>query len=188
MGFYRVKQEQQQHDGEQETHPTTMFALLHTITRRVVKIQKEILPPVPGNGFFSSSSNNSNSSRSTRSRDKASSTPSTFLLNSLPGATTSPTSPNTILAVLLPLLLEVWEELLSRITRDVNVNGRMFGREVVVGWMRGLEDMLAVCACEGQRHGEEEGEREKVMGCIARSLEMVGEGLKRKIGWVVGMH
>lgn len=193
MDFYRIKQEQQQDPNttsEDGTHPTTMFSLLHTITVRAVKIQRDLLPPVPSNSFPTANTRSGASANADQGSNN--NAPSALLLRSLPSSTTSPASPNSLLTMLLPLLLEAWSALLARISRDVNGQGKMFGREVVIGWIRGLEDLVATCRHQEderqQRKANDEDERTRVMEAIAATLEVVSDGLKREIGWVVGLH
>lgn len=218
MEFFRAKQEQTSAQN-QGVHPNTMFALLLTITARAVKIQRDLLPPVPAAslGALSGGASTTTTPRFAFGVGSA----ATALRSSLPASLTSPHSPNAIATTLLPLLLSAWDALLSRISQDINAQGKMFGREVVVGWMRGIEQLLVECdppqqvsqahstwqgaaagidattaasnaptaSTDGDgRHGDEADEGVAVLSAIRGSFDVLGQGFRREIGWVIGLH
>lgn len=204
MEFFRAKQEETSTQN-QGVHPNTMFALLHSITAKTIRIQREYLPPVPtmSNGLSSGTGKTLPSSWS--------STAATSLLASLPSGLVSPHSPNVLINTLLPLLLGAWDALLARISHDVNGLGKMFGREVVVSWLRGLEQLLRNCDSTVDRSStatttssvtddgrqdsgrissqlnSDERETAETLQAVHASIRSIGEGFKREIGWVVGV-
>ncbi|CAO1620096.1 unnamed protein product [Parajaminaea phylloscopi] len=198
MEFFRAKQQgaSEQHEG---VHPNTMFSLLLSITARMVKIQRDYLPPVPALAGVSSRLGGDASYRATSGTGAA-------MLASLPPSAASPHSPNVLLTMLLPQLLGAWDALLQRVSHDVNGLGKMFGREVVAGWLRGLEQLLAECDIESRCVAEEapasasgavgrnddaatdstRREPGETLRAVQASVRGLSDGFKREIGWVVG--
>ncbi|PWN29695.1 hypothetical protein BDZ90DRAFT_230549 [Jaminaea rosea] len=193
MEFFRAKQEETSAQNE-GVHPSTMFSLLLSITIRTIKIQRDLLPAVPSTalGMFSGSGEQARTAWS-------SSSPSTFL-SALPASLSSPHSPNLIVTTLLPLLLGAWDALLGRISHDINVESKMLGREVVVSWFRGIEQLLAECEASKQQQQQQHGDRSagaaeqgssegaEALRAIQGSVQKLGTQLKSEIGWTIGLY
>lgn len=212
MDFFNAKEQQQdgQGAGKESVHPSTMFSLLHTITARAIKIQKDLLPPIPARSLaLHRGSGNSPGNRAGETSPSAD-----VLIKALPSGVLSPASPNVLLTTLIPLLLSAWDSLLARISHDLNVKGKMFGREVVVGWLRGIEalgsgevqrrdsserskggqegEAKSEQSATRQREEEEEEERSEkerveVLKAVQAGMRAVDASFKREIGWLVGV-
>lgn len=193
MEFFKAKQEETSAQNE-GVHPNTMFSLLFYITARAVKIQRDYLPPVPAIADVVGSSNADASPWIDSSSSAA------RMLASLPSSVTAPHSPNVLATVLLPLLLGAWDALLGRISHDVNGLGKMFGREIVAGWLRGLEQLVRECAScqrrerssaaednEGSSYVESTEETAETLRAVRASVQGLDEGFRREIGWVVSV-
>lgn len=178
MDFFTSREAQDVGQGK-EVRPTTMFELLHTITLRVIKIQRDMLPIV------SPSTLTISAPREDSSRTQGS-LMTTQLLSSLPPALRSPASPNVILTSLLPLLLQAWESLLRRISHDLNVEGKMYGREVIVGWLRGCETLRQ--EVDQRQQTIEDEQKRLVVETIQNCLKEIDQGFRREIGWCVGVY
>lgn len=186
MDFFHAKEEQENESGG--VHPSTMFSLLHTITARTIKIQKDLLPIVPDQWISGSSSLHSTAGRDRAALSSGSSSSQRVLLSTLPAGLLSPANPNALLTTLLPLLLGAWDGLLARIAHDINGKGKMFGREVVVAWLRGVEGLAGGdIAASGSGESDEDGQRLEVLRSVQKSLKGVEADFKREIGWVVGL-
>lgn len=192
MDFFSSREAQDAGQGK-EVHPATMFQLLHTITMRTIKIQRDMLPVVPSSILSTSTVRGGVTTAGDSSTSSSSSSPMTaHLLSSLPLPLRSPASPNTLLTTLLPLLLQSWESLLRRISHSLNVEGKMYGREVVVGWLRGCETLRQqVVQADGHHAAAMAGHEEQkrlVLETIQNCLEEVDQGFRREIGWCVGIY
>lgn len=193
MDFFKSKQQ----EGGDAVHPSTMFVLLQTITFRTVKIQQDLLPPLNA----TSSSSVSSQSKSSLSSQPSSSTSASFV-RSLPTSMLAPGSPNALQNTLLPLLLTAWDALVERICHDVNTSGRMFGREVVFSWIRGLETLCggeivapertdddaagAAAGAYGEDRDRANKEKTMVLQAMQRSMQSILSRFTQEIGWVVG--
>ncbi|CAO1615417.1 unnamed protein product [Sympodiomycopsis kandeliae] len=180
MDFFSSKEAQDAGQGK-EVHPATMFQLLHTITMRTIKIQRDLLPVVPPSILSTSTA------RDTVPSSNINDSPMTqHLLSSLPAALRSPASPNLLLTTLLPLLLQSWESFLRRISHDLNVKGKMYGREVITGWLRGCETLRQ--EVDKSSLSTSNDQRSSVSKTIAHCLEEIDQGFRREIGWCVGIY
>lgn len=131
-------------------HPASTFAFLQSLTVRLLRIESG-LPSVPRNVFNFNSINSSSSSSSKASllsssiKDPVEGSEASFkrlLISYLPPnegeLLLSPTCPDTLISTLTPILLCHWNTLITNLSTQVNQEGRMFGKDVVLGWGRTL--------------------------------------------------
>ncbi|PWN53824.1 hypothetical protein IE53DRAFT_372842 [Violaceomyces palustris] len=181
--------------AREEVHPSTTFSFLHALTSRILRIEQN-LPPVPRNlvnhgqripGFVadSVSLNSPVSASETRGMvHPATRFPHDLLIRHIPSHLTSPNSPDTLFTILIPALLKQWTILLERLDRAVNLDGRMFSQEVVLGWARSLESLCSNgCSRTGKLQGTSIKDEESA---IRMSMDETRRRLERDLGWLVG--
>ena len=202
----------------EEVHPATTFTFLHALTVRVLRIHA-LLPPVPktslsfnslrqdrasahhGFGFaFASASATSQggpSGSGTLQQRPTSDNAHENLANRLASQFTSPSSPDALMSTLMPVLLKQWTVLLQRLDRAVNVEGRMFGQEVVLGWARALDAVGSrgqvsasgeTCFSFGAAQSPSQVSRQPKgeETAVREIMDEVRHRLERHLGWLVG--
>lgn len=164
----------------QPQHPSTTFSFLYEVTVRVLRLQA-VLPPVPESTFaFAAAVTNARDSAGSNSAAQAGQGIS-LLASLLPARALSPSSPNTILSTLVPQLLTRWSALLSRISGAVNDEGRMFGQEMVRGWIVQLESL-------GLRSNTVSSDMRDEERAVRTAFGNMSEALVDRIGWLVGVQ
>lgn len=191
--------------SREEVHPATTFTFLHTITSRVLRIEA-ILPPVPkaslafnlftaGNtpaSFgFGAGSLPASPIKSTAAAHGSMFAKHSDLVMNLDSEYTSSSSPDSLMAVLMPAVLKQWTILLHRLDRAVNVDGRMFSQEVVLAWARALETTGTAAAVQppSSSHGfgtvkSEVGAKPEEVA-IRQAMDQVRNRLERDLAWLV---
>ncbi|EPQ28727.1 uncharacterized protein PFL1_03531 [Pseudozyma flocculosa PF-1] len=187
----------------EEVHPATTFTFLHALTLRVLRLHA-LLPPVPksslafsalrldrapstsfGFGFGSAAASGSmgggggGSHSTVAGSSRGGESKHSNLAERIPEAYTSLVSPDALLSTLMPALLKQWTILVERLDRAVNVEGRMFGQEVVLGWARAL-DTVNTQASSGEAGAKPED------AIIRKAMDEVRNRLERDLGWLVG--
>ncbi|PWZ00577.1 hypothetical protein BCV70DRAFT_160216 [Testicularia cyperi] len=143
--------------NREEVHPATTFSFLHMLTSRILRIET-MLPPVPKaslafNLFAASSASTSfgfGSPSGFGTPSSAAASPSKLrsphveatemfgkhssLALKLGSEYTAPASPDTLMSALMPAVLKQWTTLLHRLDKAVNIDGRMFSQDLVLGW------------------------------------------------------
>ncbi|KAN0063155.1 hypothetical protein ACQY0O_004319 [Thecaphora frezii] len=204
----------------EEVHPATTFTFLHALTIRVLRLHA-LLPPIPksslsfnamrtdrastsfGFGFGSSCVAGSQAATAPRNNGAHPTTNDKHanLADRIPAIYTSPVSPDALLSTLMPALLKQWTVLVERLDRAVNIEGRMFGQEVVLGWARALDTVNSQGQPDAQsaanpspfsslgaiqQHERRPPKPEEEV--IREAMDEVHNRLERDLGWLVGGH
>ncbi len=112
----------------------------------------------------------------------------------------SPSSPDTLMSVLMPAILKQWTTLLHRLDKAVNGDGRMFSQEVVLTWARNLEATGTAAASAtatapafssafpntGRSREEGRGTAEARGDAHPQGMDEVRNRLERDLAWLVG--
>lgn len=71
----------------------------------------------------------------------------------------------------------------------------MLGREIVVSWFRGVEQLLTECNAESSKSDEQQQrgqasaeETQQAMRAIQGSVRKLGTRMKDEIGWTIGLY
>lgn len=162
-------------------HPSTTFGYLLLVTERAQQLMAQV-PVTPGN---MSASLFCPDARNPVITSHTSGTPKMVLKVYQDALSSSDKlsalNPNAIVSQLIPSMLLQWAHLADSIARAVNEEGRMFGGEMVRGWLGSLESLTQ----EREANGEEEKEEEKA---CRLALFAVGQRMQEQIGWLVGRH
>lgn len=203
----------------EEVHPATTFSFLLTITTRVLRIEA-LLPSVTKSslafnlftassqptsfGFGAASSTPSSPTKAGSAFGHSASDAygkHSNLAYLLGTEYASPSSPDTLMSVLMPAILKQWTTLLHRLDKAVNGDGRMFSQEVVLTWARNLEATGTAAASAtatapafssafpntGAQQGKKDAEQPKPEEMLIRkAMDEVRNRLERDLAWLVG--
>jgi hypothetical protein len=82
---------------------------------------------------------------------------------------------------LIPSLLTQWSRLQEKLCKGVNEEGKMFGSEMMRGWILSLESLgFAKTRQDGNTKVEERAFRTVLDGIRGR--------LEQEVGWLIGLH
>ncbi|WFD33537.1 hypothetical protein MCUN1_000350 [Malassezia cuniculi] len=133
-------------------HPATAFAFLHMVTTRVLQLERMLPPgdmPVRSSGSFAQ----------------------------LVPQRAAGDSPDALASMVFPELMRKWELWLTTVDAAVNREGRMYGHDVVVSWMRGLHAL-----------GPQNDAVPPVEGAMRLCLGSLLDKLQGSLGWLIGMR
>ena len=154
-------------------HPSTTFNFLHALTVRTLRILS-LLPSTPstlsvslfsfdaGKPFFSGNG----VCASVKAYQEM-----------IPAELLTSSNPNTIVMQLIPSLLTQWSRLQEKLCKGVNEEGKMFGSEMMRGWIMSLE---VLGSQDGLVKAEERAFRAVLDGIRGR--------LEQEVGWLIGLH
>jgi hypothetical protein len=165
--------------SRQETpHPSTTFNFLQALTFRTLRIIY-LLAPTP-----------STMSTSLFSFDSNKTFPFGIEINPtirayqdlMPADQLTTANPNTIATQLIPLLLTQWSRLQEKLCKGVNEEGKMFGSEMMRGWIMSLEALGLVKS--GIDHGRPMKAEEHALRTV---LDAIRGSLEQGVGWLIGL-
>lgn len=134
-----------------QQHPSTIFTFLSTLTASVLRLES-VLPRVPLPAFSTATS-----------------------LPSIAGVPLNPLDP--LASSLVPHLLNRWHCLITRVNHEVNVDGRMYGNELIRGWLRTLDGLAVRPQPEGHQQS----------GICAVAIDGVRTRVVQELGWMGGI-
>jgi hypothetical protein len=164
---------------QESPHPSTTFNFLHALTAQALNIIT-VLAPTPASlsaSMFSFDGSKgsffgSNASASVKAYQER--IPSDYLLSS---------NPNTIVTQLIPSLLTQWGRLQEKLCKGVNEEGKMFGSEMMRGWILSLESLGCSKTDQNQQA------RMKVEEVAFRTvLDDIRGRLEQEVGWMIGLQ
>lgn len=183
-------------------HPASTFAFLQSLTVRLLRIESG-LPSVPRNVFNFNSSSSKSSNLNSGNKNEIEGSPETFkriLISLLPSESNegelllSPSSPDTLISTLAPALLSNWNTLITNLSTQVNQEGRMFGKDVVLGWGRTLVALGMAGAPNGNLNvtGHPSSINKRIDERLKneeRAIRLAMDGIREKfenqLGWLV---
>lgn len=158
-------------------HPSTTYNFLHALTLRTLRII-EVLAPTPSNMSASLFSFDGNKplyfGNSAHPSVKA-------YQDFIPSESLSSSNPNTIMTQLIPAILIQWSRLQEKLCKGVNEEGKMFGSEMMRGWILSLEALGWAKAEQDQLVKVEERAFRTVLDSIRLRLE-------QEVGWLIGLN
>lgn len=186
-----------------DPHPASTFAFLQSVTVRLLRIESA-LPTVPRTVFSFNTLNSSSKSSSSSSKDLLPGSEASIrraLIQLLPTDSTaggrgsgeallSPSSPDSLISILAPTLLSHWNTLITNLSVAVNQEGRMFGKDVVMGWGRSLAAMgMSGATTSTSSHSASSSTSVNGLKGEERAIRMVMDNVRekfeRELGWLV---
>ncbi|CEH14595.1 hypothetical protein CBOM_02424 [Ceraceosorus bombacis] len=201
IGFFRLFDDTPGSENTNQIdniHPSTTFSFLHDLTERLLRIQAT-LPPVPDStlAFAAHTALSQHEYQGSTTRTNASG--HDVLRSLLDARMLSRASPNTLISQLAPYLLHRWSTLLERISGAVNEEGRIFGQDMINGWLSALQTLGCsgltsassvlmsnnrLSPSAGPADAGAIGPEERA---IRQVLQMYHRALVQQIGWLVGV-
>lgn len=162
---------------QEAPHPSTSFAFLHAVSVRTLRII-ELLPSAPTT--LSTSLFSFDGSKTFQFGSDVAPAVKIYQ-DMLPSDALTSANPNTIITQLIPNLLLQWIRLQEKLCKGVNEEGRMFGSEMMRGWMNSLEAL-------GQGKSDNEQGIKMEERAFRSAVDGICSQLEQGIGWMVGLH
>lgn len=173
----------------EQPHVSTTFNFLHLVTVRAIRVL-EALPAVPRTAsMFALDRQQPGPLFRSMNHNEA----VKALGQMLPAHSVAISSPNSIVNQLLPLLAVQWTRLFERVARAVNEEGKMFGAEMVRGWIASLNSIVNVSQSQQQdstddANGSSDTNCEEPATAMRMALHALQERFEQEIGWLIGVH
>lgn len=158
-------------------HVSTTFNFLHLVTVRALRIL-EALPAVPRTASMFALDRQQPGPMFRIGNCEA----VKQLSQMLPTHAMAISSPNSIVNQLLPQLALQWTRMFERVAKAVNEEGKMFGAEMVRGWIGSLNALVA------PQQGDAEAPVDDPAKAMRSTLNALKSRLEHEVGWLVGVH
>lgn len=165
---------------QQQTHPTSTFAFLYTLTLSVRKLEATLpRAPIPFSTLTSAISSTSSSS--------AAAHPTANINNP---STLNQRDP---LVSFLPPLYNQWHHLITKLSTSVNQGGTILSAEMLRGWFRNLDTLVSVESVAAMATANSAASPSAVAiadaGSVGRKAsEAVRDRFVKELGWLVGIR